>query len=743
MFIASGNAFSEIKKVKDEGVVYNLDLEKGTASVGQNYELSFLSGEKQYTGTLSGNVVIASSVKHRGKYYTVTSIDPDAFYGCGYLVSVTIPETVKELDSHNFYYKLWELREINVAPGNEFFQSVDGVLFSKDMTRIIRYPQKRPGTTYTIPSSVVYVEESAFSFCSNLMEIILPESVRYIGDYSFEFCHFKNITLPSGLLEIGKNAFSGCQNLTSITIPEKATTIGTSVFSYCNKLESIVCRNMDLVFTSDMIYSCEMLKDNIIYDVPANQVIEIAEKRGPDYQYKLAMNYMEGKVVQKDIKLAMEWLNKAASAGHVMAQMTLGDIYMNGKGVEKNFTEGIKWYSLAADNGNVKAMSFLGDCYYNALGVKQDLKRALGYYRSAAEQGDGNAVKMMGYFYYNGKEVAKDYAEAEKWYLKSARDGDPESAFFVALILYEGKGIERDAKTALEWAKKAVDGGIVECQWLYCKLAYDDASEYMNGGYYNSAISGFTSLLVYDKTNTDAYINRGYCYLNIKPADYSLAEADFNKALELDKDNTVAINNLRIVNEQKKRLEDAKNLWIEGNKYLLRKDYVNAVDYYSKSISVNNADPYPYTAIGYCYFACEQYADAIGFFDKALAVQPGYENALKGKEQAAIIMINKAISNAANSYSNSLNNTYNSNVNNSNSSYGNNLNDIANKAAERNQKYGNDKYEMYMRLYEQEQAEADSYYRRYETYGNIDDLNRAKACQSRANDYREKANIWK
>lgn len=50
---------------------------------------------------------------------------------------------------------------------------------------------------------------------------------------------------------------------------------------------------------------------------------------------------------------------------------------------------------------------------------------------------------------------------------------------------------------------------------------------------------------------------------------------------------------------------------------------------------------------------------------------------------------------------------------------------------------------MYMRLYEQEQAESDSYFKRYQNYGSLDDLVRSKECQSRANDYLENANIWK
>jgi len=37
----------------------------------------------------------------------------------------------------------------------------------------------------------------------------------------------------------------------------------------------------------------------------------------------------------------------------------------------------------------------------------------------------------------------------------------------------------------------------------------------------------------------------------------------------------------------------------------------------------------------------------------------------------------------------------------------------------------------------------EDYFKRYQTYGDLNDLKRAKESQVRANDYLQKANIWK
>jgi len=50
---------------------------------------------------------------------------------------------------------------------------------------------------------------------------------------------------------------------------------------------------------------------------------------------------------------------------------------------------------------------------------------------------------------------------------------------------------------------------------------------------------------------------------------------------------------------------------------------------------------------------------------------------------------------------------------------------------------------MYMKFYDRERAEADSYFRQYNMHGDVDDLRKSKDCEARAKDYLEKANIWK
>lgn len=86
-------------------------------------------------------------------------------------------------------------------------------------------------------------------------------------------------------------------------------------------------------------------------------------------------------------------------------------------------------------------------------------------------------------------------------------------------------------------------------------------------------------------------------------------------------------------------------------------------------------------------------------------------------------------------------NTYSSNS--SYESYNSYLQRSVDERCRQIQKNSQDNYEMYMRMYDRERSEADSYFRDYQRTGDARDLERSKDGESRARSYLDKANIWK
>ena len=215
---------------------------------------------------------------------SVTSIGYGAFERCTGLTSITIPNSVTSIETGAFD-GCTGLTSINVASGNNYYSDNNGVLFNKKKTELIRYPEGKSQTSYTIPNSVTSIGDwafykctgltsitipnivtsigySAFERCTGLTSITIPDSVTSIGYYAFEHCAgLTSITISNSVTSIENEAFAGCTGLTSITIPNSVTSIGSFAFEQCTGLTSITIPNSVTSIGYMAFYGCTGLKD--------------------------------------------------------------------------------------------------------------------------------------------------------------------------------------------------------------------------------------------------------------------------------------------------------------------------------------------------------------------------------------------------------------------------------------------------------------------------------------------------
>ena len=189
----------------------------------------------------------------------VISIAADAFNGCG-LRSVVIPESVmhigdrafcacRELESMAIPAGVasigkgvfgWcnALKLINVDSGNQAVALIDGVLYTKDQSELVMYPN--PSATVVIPKGVTNIRGWAFAGGSGMTSVSIPESVTSIGEIAFIGCDgLKSITIPSSVKNIGEHAFERCVELTEVTMLGERPDAPETLFPGCGKLKAI------------------------------------------------------------------------------------------------------------------------------------------------------------------------------------------------------------------------------------------------------------------------------------------------------------------------------------------------------------------------------------------------------------------------------------------------------------------------------------------------------------------------
>ena len=109
----------------------------------------------------------------------------------------------------------------------------------------------------------------------------------------------------------------------------------------------------------------------------------LAEKGDADAQFNLGQAYRLGRGVPINLALAKSWFERAADAGHLDAETTLGLLlFQNGQQAE-----GLKWLRRAAVEGEPRALLVYGTALYNGDGVTQDRVLGYAYVSRAAEQG--------------------------------------------------------------------------------------------------------------------------------------------------------------------------------------------------------------------------------------------------------------------------------------------------------------------------------------------------------------------
>ena len=134
--------------------------------------------------------------------------------------------------------KYFKVKIAQVDNRSEFLTIQDGVLYSKDMTRLIFCLEDKE--YFTVPDSVTCIDAFAFCLQKRLRNITLHGGIQDIGAAAFMGCESLDaFTVPESVTEILPDTFDGCKSMKSIQLHNGITSIGSHAFRHCEALESV------------------------------------------------------------------------------------------------------------------------------------------------------------------------------------------------------------------------------------------------------------------------------------------------------------------------------------------------------------------------------------------------------------------------------------------------------------------------------------------------------------------------
>ena len=153
---------------------------------------------------------------------SVEIIRDEAFCGSKSLKRIVVPKSVTYIGEHAFD-ECGSLCQITVDENSEYYKSIDGNLYDKMGTELIRYAMGKSKDIFILYPRVETIAEFAFHDCQLLKKIVILKGTETIEEYAFSGCQsLKNIVIPSSVTYIGEHAFDECGSLCQINVDENS-----------------------------------------------------------------------------------------------------------------------------------------------------------------------------------------------------------------------------------------------------------------------------------------------------------------------------------------------------------------------------------------------------------------------------------------------------------------------------------------------------------------------------------------
>ena len=186
----------------------------------------------------ASTLALSESITYEGIDYDVIAVGPYAFYLSG-VASVTLPASVIDVDDRAF--RSSDVANVAVAEGNPTYSSFDGALYDAERLSLLLIPEGKQGTVL-LPKTAESAAPSVFSHCPLVTQIAVEEGsaafasengLLYTSDLTTLLrvpAGATDIVIHDGCTTIAAGALEACASLATSTAPASVTSISPYLF---------------------------------------------------------------------------------------------------------------------------------------------------------------------------------------------------------------------------------------------------------------------------------------------------------------------------------------------------------------------------------------------------------------------------------------------------------------------------------------------------------------------------------
>ena len=218
--------------------------------------------------------IFCSSLEQIKLPQSLTSIGSGAFDNCTSLISVELPDNA--IISSDTFKECKNLSDIVISDTNNNYIVKNGILYNKNMTRILCYPAGIKDTEFSVPDTVKTIGDFTFYGAKVLESINIPDSVTNIGTDAFGECSgLKEAVIPDSVTSMGEAVFYKCTSLEKVKLSVNITSPNPAVFQYCSSLKEVVLPE-SMKFISFFMFSYCKEITNIVLPDKLNSILRSA-----------------------------------------------------------------------------------------------------------------------------------------------------------------------------------------------------------------------------------------------------------------------------------------------------------------------------------------------------------------------------------------------------------------------------------------------------------------------------------
>ena len=401
----------------------------------------------------------------------VATMGLDNKYDLKYLAIYAKDESKEKVDS--FFEiipspRLFQWNYLNVGRSNRMCFDIDGVLCVGPTKE-----EKDDGEKYKeflLNAKSLYIPKSnIYALVTNRLEKYRLETEEWLrkNDVKYDILFMLDLPSKEDRIRLGMHAkfkaeiYSELKD--SFLFVESDDRQAKKISELSGK--PCVCVETDTMYEPDEFRMTEersevtqrsMLKG---FTLAFHNLWELADRGDMAAMSRLAHLYYEGRGVDRNVDMAIEWMRKSSNAGGSRTKNELIAMLLK-RASNEDIKEVYDIRTILAEEGDRNAAFRLARMYRDGEGAEKNIEKAIEFMRQASDKkvrwAKNELIDMLMKY-----DVDGNCEEAYRICSESAKEGDIGAMRRLSRMYYNGKGVEKNIEKAIELMSKIVENNVV------------------------------------------------------------------------------------------------------------------------------------------------------------------------------------------------------------------------------------------------------------------------------------------